>query len=63
MFKIIIGMMCLILAVFSGTPMMVSGEGPEDIMSLPLGKIIIEPPKSVTPEASVFPHTFPTLWL
>jgi len=48
MFKIIIGMMCLILAVFFGNPMKVSGEEPEDIMSLPLGKIIIEPPKSVT---------------
>ncbi|KKM00429.1 hypothetical protein LCGC14_1804510 [marine sediment metagenome] len=50
MFKIIIGMLCLILAVFLGTPMMVSGEEPEDIMSLPLGKIIIEPPESVTPK-------------
>ncbi len=49
MFKIISGMLCLILAVFFGTPIMVSGGEPEDIMRLPLGKIIIKPPKSITP--------------
>ncbi len=47
MFKISIGIFCLILAVIFGNAMVVSGQEPEDVMRLPLGKIVIKPPESV----------------
>ncbi|MFQ5772598.1 MAG: hypothetical protein ACE5HX_18825, partial [bacterium] len=50
MYKIIIGVLCLILAVIFGNAIMVTGQEPQDVMKLPLGKIVIKPPESIKPK-------------
>ncbi len=47
MYKISIGVFGLILAVIFGNAIVVSGQEPEDVMRLPLGKIVIKPPETV----------------
>lgn len=58
MFKISIGIFCLILALIFGNAMVVCGGTGEENMSVPMGIIPLEPPDSVEdPRPSVaFPH-------
>jgi len=60
MFKLSIGVCCLILALILGNAMVVTGESDEgDDMSVPMGIITLDPPESVEdPRSSVeFPHS------
>ncbi len=57
MYKISIGVCCLILALIFGNAMIVSGESEGETMSVPLGIISLEPPESV--EAKKPPVEFP----
>jgi len=58
MFKISIGIFCLILALTFGNAMVVSGESDDGNMSVPMGIITLEPPDSVEKSKSAveFPH-------
>jgi hypothetical protein len=60
MFKIGIGIFCLIMALIFGNAMVVSGESETEDMSVPMGIILLEPPDSVEePKPAVeFPHPF-----
>ena len=55
MFKLSIGVFCLILALILGNAMVVTGESEEEDMSVPMGIILLEPPETV------LPGTFPKL--
>ena len=57
MYKIGIGVLCLILAVIFGNAMVVSGESEGESMSVPLGIITLAPPEGV--EAQRAPVPFP----
>ena len=58
MFKIGIGIFCLIMALIFGNAMVVSGESETEDMSVPMGIITLEPPDSVEDPKPVveFPH-------
>ena len=58
MYKISIGVLCLILAVIFGNAMVVSGESDDESISVPLGVIHLGPPEDVeAKQPSVpFPH-------
>jgi len=58
MYKISIGVLCLILAVIFGNAMVVSGESEDETMVVPMGIIQLEPPEDVeAKKTSVdFPH-------
>jgi len=58
MFKIGLGIFCLIMALIFGNAMVVSGESETEDMSVPMGSILLEPPDSVEdPKPAVeFPH-------
>ena len=58
MYKISIGIFCLILALIFGNAMVVSGESEGEAMSVPLGIISLEPPESVEAKKPLveFPH-------
>jgi hypothetical protein len=58
MYKIGIGVLCLILAVISGNVMVVSGESDDETISVPLGVVHLGPPEDVeAKQPSVpFPH-------
>jgi len=58
MFKLGIGIFCLMMALIFGNAMVVSGESEAEDMSVPMGIIPLEPPDSVEePKPSVyFPH-------
>ena len=47
MYKISLGVFCLILALVFGNAMVVTGESDVDDMSVPMGIITLEPPDSV----------------
>ena len=47
MFKISIGISCMILALVLGNAMVVSGQNDEEAMSVPMGVIPLEPPDTV----------------
>ena len=57
MYKISIGVLCLILAVVFGNAMVVSGESDDESISVPLGVIPLGPPEDV--EAKQPPAPFP----
>ncbi len=57
MYKISIGVLCLILAVMFGNAMVVSGESDDETISVPLGDIPLGPPEDV--EAKRPPVPFP----
>jgi hypothetical protein len=57
MFKIIVGVLGLILAVVFGNALMVSGQDDEETMCIPMGIIQLKPPESV--DASRPPVNFP----
>jgi hypothetical protein len=57
MYKISIGVLCLILAVMFGNAMVVSGESDDDTLRVPLGVIPLGPPEDV--EAKQPPVPFP----
>ena len=57
MYKISVGVFCLILTVILGNAMVVSGESDDETMSVPLGTIPLEPPEGV--EAKRPPVPFP----
>ncbi len=61
MYKISIGVLCLILAVIFGNAMVVSGESEDETMVVPMGIIQLEPPEDVeAKKTSVdFPHATP----
>jgi hypothetical protein len=58
MFKIGIGIFCLIMALIFGNAMVVSGESETEDMSVPMGIIPLEPPDFVEDPKPVveFPH-------
>ena len=58
MYKIGIGVFCLILALIFGNAMVIAGNSEGDYMSVPMGIITLEPPDSVeNPKPPVnFPH-------
>ena len=58
MYKISLGVFCLILALIFGNAMVVSGESDDGAMSVPMGNITLEPPDSVEDPRPVveFPH-------
>ena len=58
MYKIGIGIFCLIMALIFGNAMVVSGESEPEDMTVPMGTILLEPPDSVEdPKPAVeFPH-------
>jgi len=58
MYKISIGVLCLILAIIFGNAMVVSGESDDESISVPLGFIPLDPPEDVAAkQPSVpFPH-------
>jgi hypothetical protein len=58
MYKIGIGVLCLILAIIFGNAMVVSGESDDETISVPLGVIHLVPPEDVeSKQPSVpFPH-------
>ena len=55
--KISIGVACLILAFIFGNTVIVSGQGEDGEMCIPMGSILLEPPESV--EAKRPPVNFP----
>jgi hypothetical protein len=59
MFKLGIGIFCLIMALIFGNAMVVSGESEDEDMSVPMGIIPLEPPESVEVKRSSveFPHS------
>jgi len=59
MFKLSIGIFCLILALIFGNAMVVTGESEDGDMIVPMRTLTIKPPESVEkPKPSVeFPHT------
>ena len=57
MYKISIGVLCLILAVIFGNALVVSGETDDETISVPLGVISLGPPEAV--EAKRPPVPFP----
>jgi hypothetical protein len=57
MYKISIGVLCLIMAVIFGNAMVVSGESDDETISVPLGVIQLGPPEDV--EAKRPPAPFP----
>ena len=58
MYKISIGVFCLVLAVIFGSAMVVSGESDDETMSVPLGIISLGPPEEVEAKrpSVPFPH-------
>ena len=58
MYKISIGVLCLILAVIFGNAMVVSGESEDETMVVPMGIIQLEPPEDVEAQKTAvdFPH-------
>jgi len=58
MFKLSIGIFCLILALIFGNAMVVTGESEDGDMIVPMGSILLGPPDSVeNPRPAVeFPH-------
>ncbi len=59
MYKISIGVFCLILAVIFGNAMVVSGQSEDETMSVPMGTILLEPPEEVEAKRPSidFPHS------
>jgi hypothetical protein len=58
MYKVSIGIFCLILVLIFGNAMVVSGESEDETMSVPLGIIELQPPESVEAKKPLvqFPH-------
>ena len=59
MYKIGIGILCVVMVVILGTSLKVSGQEAEDVMLVPMGVIPIEPPEGVEAKKSpvAFPHS------
>ena len=59
MYKISIGVFCLILALIFGNALVVSGKSEDEEMCIPMGNIKLEPPDSVEAKRSAvdFPHS------
>ena len=59
MYKIVTGIVCVMVVVILGTTITVSGQEAEDVMIVPMGVITLEAPEGV--EAKKILGTLPTL--
>lgn len=50
MYKISLGVLCLVLAMVFGNAMVVTGSGDAEEMCIPMGTILLEPPEGVEPQ-------------
>ena len=60
MYKISLGVFCLVLAIILGNAMVVTGSGDAEEMCIPMGTIVLEPPQGVEAKRTPVDFHHPT---